>query len=104
LTKEFYEFIEYFQGEKNVIIPLHTTYVNVGGDKVHKPTLHTKDFNVQGDKIHKPTPTQETHDERMNFNYKITSMNFKIQLQNVHGMPRDTSFVDVSKNIHMPNY
>ncbi len=46
---------------------MHTTDINVGGDKVHKPTLHTKDFNVQGGKIHKPTPTQETHDENDEF-------------------------------------
>ncbi len=35
----------------------------------------------------------------MNFNHKITSMNFKIQLQNIHGMPKATSIVDLSKNI-----
>jgi hypothetical protein len=67
LTKEFYEFIEEFQGRKSVITPLHTMNVNVGGENFHKPTLHTKDFNVQGDKIHKPTPTQETHDENNEF-------------------------------------
>jgi hypothetical protein len=26
-------------------------------------------------------------------------MNFKIQLQNIHGMPKATSIVDLSKNI-----
>lgn len=28
-------------------------------------------------------------------------MNFKIQLQNIHGMPKATSFVDLSKNIEL---
>lgn len=37
----------------------------------------------------------------MNFNRKITSMNFKIQLQNIHGMPKAISFVDLYKNIEL---
>jgi hypothetical protein len=75
--------------------------VNVGGDKVHKPTLHTKDFNVEGDKIHKPTPTQETHDENDEFQSQNNINEFQDPIAKHYGMPKATSSVDLYKNIEL---
>ncbi len=36
-TRQYYELIEDFQGEKNVNVPIHTRDVNAEGDDMYKP-------------------------------------------------------------------
>lgn len=49
-NKEIYESIESFQGNKSVIIPLHTKDVNVEGDRIHGLAL-AKETQNENDKF-----------------------------------------------------
>lgn len=49
-NKEIYESIESFQGNKSVIIPLHTKDINVEGDRIHGLAL-AKETQNENDKF-----------------------------------------------------